>query len=184
RPREARPSGTRSRRADDARALDRPPPPWVCWRPAAVPGNHLAPAALAERLDAWLDEITRPSGILVITEPAGAPVVETLGRWLDGLRGEGEVIVRVDVGRAPAEDRAEALADALAGAIEALYPDFVDRHAHPRVRLAELLQRLSRGHLAPPTRRLLVVVTGLHRLRGRGDDDNPLPRLLPHALPR
>ncbi|MEZ4449528.1 MAG: WD40 repeat domain-containing protein [Nannocystaceae bacterium] len=153
-----------------------------------MPPNHLAPAALTARLDAWLDEITRPSGTLVITAPTGSGVVPILERWLAGLRGEGEVIVEIAADRAaagaPPEDRAEALAERLAAAIEALYPDFVDRLAHPRVRLPELLQRLSRGHLAPPTRRLLLVVTGLDRLRGRDDDDNPLPRLLTAALPR
>ena len=142
--------------------------------------------ALLDGLDAWIDEVTRPRGYLVVRPAAGLDLRPTLRTWVEALIDDGEIVVELTIGdpAAGGEDRGEALRERLAAAIEGRFPAFRDPLARPRARLAELLRRLSKEHLAPPSRRLLVLIHDLGALRQRDADDNPLPRLLPHVLPR
>ncbi len=162
--------------------------------PAQPPKTSPEPRPLAElreQLDAWMDEVTRPCGALIIDAPLGLDLEPQLRPWLQELAEDGEIIVEV-AARSPqptapgseCEDRPEALREQLARAIEARFPDFVDHHAPFHTRLSDLLTRLSKRHLAPPSRTLLLVVHDLERLRMQSPDDNPLPRLLPHIHPR
>lgn len=157
--------------------------------PSTAPGRCTpAPrplSALRGELDSWMDEVTRPCGFLFVDAPPTVDLEPTLRAWLDELAEDGEVIVELHVG-ADGEDRPEALRERLAAAIEARFPDFADPLAPFHGRLPELLARLSKRHLAPPSRSLLLVIHGLDELRAQGpeSDHNPLPRLLPHVLPR
>ena len=140
-------------------------------------------SALHGQLNAWMDEVTRPCGFLFVDAPPAVDLRPTLRAWLDELAEDGELIVELTVG-ADGEDRPEALRERLAAAVEALFPDFADPRAPLHGRLPELLARLSKRHLAPPSRTLLLVIHDLDELHPRDPDDNPLPRLLPHVLPR
>ncbi|MCA9638689.1 MAG: hypothetical protein KC420_21815, partial [Myxococcales bacterium] len=133
---------------------------------------------LVEHLDTWLDELTRPCGYLVLSTPPTVDLASTLDHWCAILEEDAEIIVRLRVSGDDGEDRPEALRERLAAAIEGRFPDFRDPLAHPGHRLADLLRRLGNEHLAPPSRRLLLVIEGLGELRERDGDDDPLPRLL------
>jgi WD40 repeat protein len=135
-------------------------------------------------LDRWLDEPTRPSGsffLLTRVEARRGVSGHALAEWCARMRDEGDRVVLLTVLRG---EPPEAVVARLASAIEAEIPGFEDRMAPPERRLPELLGRLAKRHLAPPSRRLLLVIDGLERLRARDEADNPLARLLPHTPPR
>ncbi len=145
-------------------------------------------SALIQALDVWDDDVTRPNGYVIIRGASPQQLRPHLRPWLDALAEDGDVLIEISVGsddhHGHGEDRALALRERLAAAIEARFPDYRDPRAGFHARLPDLLDRLSADYLAPPSRRLLLVVHGLDRLRPTHADDNPLPRLLPHLLPR
>jgi WD40 repeat protein len=72
----------------------------------------------------------------------------------------------------------------LAKQVEALYPEQVQPDAPPESRLRDLLQRVSIQVLEPRQERLVLVVDGLDEVEEGSDGLNPLPRFLPHPLPK
>ena len=76
-------------------------------------------AELREQLDAWMDEVTRPCGALILDAPPGVDLEPQLRPWLEELAEDGEIIVEVaarstEAGapgsdREDREDRPEAL---------------------------------------------------------------------------
>ncbi|HGG56556.1 MAG TPA: hypothetical protein ENK31_02040, partial [Nannocystis exedens] len=147
--------------------------------------------ALLEALDLWDEDVTRPNGYVIIRGASPQELRPLLRPWLDALAEDGDLLIEISVGgddrkdsTRNSEDRAEALREGLAAAVEARFPDYRDPRAGFHARLPDLLGRLSADYLAPPSRRLLLVVHGLDRLRPAHAEDNPLPRLLPHILPR
>ncbi|MCA9663398.1 MAG: hypothetical protein KC486_34020, partial [Myxococcales bacterium] len=72
--------------------------------------------ALLDGLDAWIDEVTRPRGYLVVRPAAGLDLRPTLRTWVEALIDDGEIVVELTIGdpAAGGEDRGEALRERLA----------------------------------------------------------------------
>lgn len=75
-----------------------------------------------------------------------------------------------------------AIQASLVAQLEALFPDEHNPDARPERRLVELLLRIANQRLIPQRRKLVIVLDGLNEVTGAIGED-PIQRLLPHALP-
>jgi WD40 repeat protein len=132
------------------------------------------------RLDEWL--LTRDdTRWVVITGGPGMGKSALVSAWLARREAAGVTVPHHFVRRQVADwDQPERIAASLAAQVEALFPDLRDAQAKPEARLADLLGRVSRR--LGGSGRLVIVVDGLDETRAE-PGENPLPRLLPHAVP-
>jgi WD40 repeat protein len=81
-------------------------------------------------------------------------------------------------------DRPAVVVQNLCARIERHFPERVNPDLPIEARLGDLLRRVSKNHLVPGDRRLILVLDGLDEAASNGAGKNPLPSFLPDALPK
>ena len=133
------------------------------------------------QLDEWLLG-PGEAGWVVVTGGPGMGKSAVLSTWLARRKAAGAVVPHHFIRRQVVDwDQPERIAASLAAQIEALFPEQRDPEAKPEGRLIELLGRVSKR--LGPSGDLVVLVDGLDETRAE-PGDNPLPRFLPHEVPR
>ncbi len=108
-----------------------------------------------------------------------------LAHYLDRLEGNNQRVPHHFLRRGvEGWDRPEVVSRNLAAQVEAFFPAQARAIGGPESRLREVLEHVSAKVLIPRKERLLLVVDGLDEAEGGEDGSNPLPRFLPHLLPK
>ncbi len=144
-------------------------------------GQFFGREAILAEMDAFLLDVHRTSGWLLVQGGPGLGKSALLSRWLgppDAPRWPHHFIRRGILGW----DQPARIAASLAAQVEARYPDLADPDAAQERRLGELLGRVSQKVLRPRGERLVLLVDGLDEASS-DDGQNPLPRFLPALLP-
>ena len=140
---------------------------------------------LLEELDRLLPRQSAARGWVLIKGGPGMGKSALLSRYLQRLEDSGEQaphhFLRHGVGD---WDQPWKVVANLAARVAELFALELRRDIPPEERLREVLQRVSDERLKPEGRRLLLVVDGLDEAHLDARRDNPLPRMLPHVLPR
>ncbi|MFL5352994.1 AAA family ATPase [Archangium sp.] len=137
-----------------------------------------------EELERLLPREGATRGWVLVKGGPGMGKSAVLARYVDRLQDRGEQVphhfLRHGIGD---WDKPWRVAQNLAAQVEKQFGLSAKPDLRPEERLREVLQRASDERLVPERKRLLLVVDGLDEAYSDAGHENPLPRMLPHALP-
>ena len=134
-------------------------------------------------LDALLLQQDASHGWVLLTGGPGQGKSAIVSHWVGRLERSGHPVVHHFIRRGVADwAQPAAVARSLAAQLEAMLPGSIDPDLRREGRLLDLLSLVSEQVLVPGGQRLVLVIDGLDEVEG--EEGNPLPRFLPHTLPR